>query len=199
MEQCFRWITNPVDSDIKCSLRFRTYHSDNVSPCLSKSYGSGTSPAGPSDQPGSEMPEAWHVVLRQNSCRCVPTPARLSHLPVPKTKAIGLAPSSVQRWIRHAQDKLYALHGVSRKNRFQYSSDCMMMWMSSSSSFKGDRLALLLYMPFSSRRSMVWCLWFCARGWCLKRPNTSDLPRSKLLVLTALPKIKRVGYLVLGF
>ena len=127
--------------------------------------------------------------LRTNSCR-------LSHLPVPKTKTIGLAPSSVQRWIRHAQDKLYALHGVSRKNRFQYSSDCMMMWMSSSSSFNGDRLALLLYIPFSSRRSMVWCLWFCARGWCFKRPNTSDLPRSKLL---ALPKIKKVGYLVLGF
>ena len=149
------------------------------------------------------MPEAWHMVLRQKPCRCGPTPARLSHLPVPKTKAIGLAPSSVQDGIYEVRTSYmrstaslgsFLSAAMESVSKFVW----LTMWMSPSRSFKEDRLALLLSTPLSSRRSMVWCLWFCARAFCLKRPNTSDLPRSKPLVVTALPKIKRVCYLVLG-
>ena len=48
--------------------------------------------------------------------------------------------------------------------------------MALSRPFKEDGLALL-----SSRRSMVWCPWLCARRQCLKLLNTSDLPRSRRL------------------
>ena len=47
--------------------------------------------------------------------------------------------------------------------------------------FKEDSLALPLLTPLSSRRSMVWRLWLCARRQCLKFLNTSDHPRSKPL------------------
>ena len=53
--------------------------------------------------------------------------------------------------------------------------------------FKKDRLALRLSTPLSSRRSVVWCPWFCACRQCLKLLNTSDLPRSESLVRVALP------------
>ena len=59
------------------------------------------------------------------------------------------------------------------------------MAMDLSSPFKEDRQALSLSATLSSRRSMVCCLWLCARRLCLKLLNTSDLPRSKPLVMVA--------------
>ena len=56
--------------------------------------------------------------------------------------------------------------------------------MALSRPFKEDPLALPFSTPLSSRRSMVWCPWFCARMWCL---SASDLPRSKPLVRVAFP------------
>ena len=53
--------------------------------------------------------------------------------------------------------------------------------------FNEGRLALPLAMPVSSRWSMVWCPWLCACRQCLKLHNTSDLLRSKPLVMVALP------------
>ena len=60
----------------------------------------------------------------------------------------------------------------------------MFVWltMARSRPFREDRLT-----PLSSRRSMVWCPWLCARRGCLKLLNTSDPPRSKPLVRVALP------------
>ena len=59
--------------------------------------------------------------------------------------------------------------------------------MAVSRPFKEDRPALPLSTPLSSRRSMVWCPWLCARRECLKLLNTRDLPRSKPFVRVALP------------
>ena len=65
----------------------------------------------------------------------------------------------------------------------------MLVWltMALSRPFKEDRLALPLSTPLPSRRSLVWCLWLCARRQCLKLLNTLYLPRIKPLVTVALP------------
>ena len=56
--------------------------------------------------------------------------------------------------------------------------------MALSRPFKEDRRALIpLSTPLSSRRSMAWCPWFCARRYCLKFINTSHLPRCKALMV----------------
>ena len=53
--------------------------------------------------------------------------------------------------------------------------------------FKENCRALRLSTPPSSRRSMAWCPWLCARSLCLKLLNTSDLTRSKALVVVTFP------------
>ena len=65
----------------------------------------------------------------------------------------------------------------------------MFVWltMALSRPFKEDRRVLPLSTPLSSRRSMVWCPWLCARRYFLRFLNTSDLPRSKPLVSDTLP------------
>ena len=59
--------------------------------------------------------------------------------------------------------------------------------MALSRPFKEDRQALPLSTSLSSRRSMVWCPWLCARRWCLQLLSTSDLPRRKPLVRVSFP------------
>ena len=61
------------------------------------------------------------------------------------------------------------------------------LMMALSRPFKEGHLVFPLSTPLSSRRSLVWCPWLWARMYCLKLLNTSDLPRSKPLVRTALP------------
>ena len=68
--------------------------------------------------------------------------------------------------------------------RVQHSSDGRWTFFVFST---GDRRALPLSTPLSSRRSMAWYPWQCACSYCLKLLNASDLPRHSPVVMAAFP------------
>jgi len=81
-------------------------------------------------------------------------------------------------------------------SRVTFESVPIFTWltMTISSPFKEDRLTKPLSTPLSSRRSMVWCPWLCARRLCLKFLYTSDLPKRKHLSRLLFPPIHLLGH-----
>ena len=68
------------------------------------------------------------------------------------------------RWHLCVRRSPYAFHPVTQKLPQRCQFQCWFDWrMAVSRPFKGDRLALPLATPLSSRRSMAWCPWLCAR------------------------------------
>ena len=69
------------------------------------------------------------------------------------------------RWYLCAPKSPYAIHPVYRFPNVAFETVPMFVWLTMAfpRPFKEDRLALPLSTPLSSRRSMVWCPWLCAR------------------------------------
>ena len=90
-----------------------------------------------------------------------------------------------------APPSLSEVSPTSPLKRFQ-----LFVWLAVALSrpFKKDCLALPLSRTPSPRRSMVWCPWLCARMYCLKLLNTSDLTGIK-----PLDTIKDIAYAMLEY
>ena len=109
--------------------------------------------------------------------------------------------ASVQsRWYRSAQESPYALHPVDLRsvtpNDAFETVPIMLVWWTmalSQARFKVDHCssAGFLHTSLCSRRTVVWCPWFCARKVVSQAPQHAgfwDLPRCiGLLVMVALP------------
>ena len=70
------------------------------------------------------------------------------------------------RWYICVRKIPYALHPVSQKfpQLRLWNGSNVLLTMALSRPIKEDRLALPLSTPLSSRRSMVWCPWLCAKS-----------------------------------
>ena len=94
------------------------------------------------------------------------------------------------RWYLCARKSPYALHSVSLRGfpSVAFETVPMFVWltMALSRPVKENGLAHPLSTPPSSRRSMLWCTWFCARRLRLKFLNTSDISsETKATVMVA--------------
>ena len=85
-------------------------------------------------------------------------------------------------WFSSIQDGIYALGKTHMRStpsltsfpNVAFETVPVFVWLTMALSRPSTKivLALPLSTPLSSRRSMVWCPWLCARRWCLKFLNT---------------------------